>query len=93
MAYDLQLFSSTFLGANAPLYWIRQSIENLAPTNSHDFKTKRRKILMGLNMYGNDYTPDGGGPIVAGQYLDLLRHVKKRLTFDEHDVENFFEIR
>ncbi|XP_036343686.1 chitinase domain-containing protein 1-like, partial [Rhagoletis pomonella] len=61
-------------GANSPLYWVRQSVELLAPAKSHDAKTKRRKILLGLNMYGNDYTPDGGGPIVAGQYLKLLQY-------------------
>uniref|UniRef100_A0A1A9X0P7 Chitinase domain-containing protein 1 n=1 Tax=Glossina brevipalpis TaxID=37001 RepID=A0A1A9X0P7_9MUSC len=91
MTYD---YSSVHRpGANAPLYWIKQTIENLVPTNSRNFNEKRQKILLGINMYGNDYTPDGGGPIVAHQYLDLLRHVKKRLSYDEHDEENFFEIR
>ncbi|ALC38211.1 CG8460 [Drosophila busckii] len=80
-------------GANAPLYWMRKAVENIAPTGCHDMQAKRAKILMGLNMYGNDYTPDGGGPITFGQYLELLRHVKKPLTHDERDVENFFEIK
>ncbi|XP_067624959.1 chitinase domain-containing protein 1 [Eurosta solidaginis] len=80
-------------GANAPLYWIKQSVELLAPTNCNDETIKRRKILLGLNMYGNDYTPDGGGPIVAGQYLNLLKYTKKRLPFDEQDVENYFEVK
>ncbi|XP_055917606.1 chitinase domain-containing protein 1 [Eupeodes corollae] len=80
-------------GANAPLHWIKTSIENIVPSTAEHFQIKRKKILMGLNMYGNDYTPDGGGPIVAGQFLDLVKNVKKRLTYDEHDVENFFEIK
>lgn len=80
-------------GANAPLHWIRTSIENIVPSTAEHFEIKRKKILMGLNMYGNDYTPDGGGPIVAGQFLELVKYVKKRLTYDEHDVENFFEIK
>lgn len=80
-------------GANAPLHWIRTSIENIVPSTAENVQIKRKKILMGLNMYGNDYTPDGGGPIVAGQFLDLVKNVKKRLTYDEHDVENFFEIK
>ncbi|XP_054741787.1 chitinase domain-containing protein 1 [Anastrepha obliqua] len=80
-------------GANSPLYWVRQSVELLAPATSHDVKTKRRKILLGLNMYGNDYTSDGGGPIVAAQYLKLLNYAKKRVPFDELDVENYFEVK
>lgn len=91
MTYDYSTVQRP--GANSPLYWIKQSIEHVAPANTNDVEEKRKKILMGLNMYGNDYTPDGGGPIVAGQYLELLRSVKKRLTYDENDVENFFEIR
>ncbi|XP_034475362.1 chitinase domain-containing protein 1 [Drosophila innubila] len=80
-------------GANAPLYWVRKAVEHIAPAGCHEMEAKRAKILMGLNMYGNDYTPDGGGPITYGQYLELVRHVKKHLTFDERDVENFFEIK
>lgn len=80
-------------GANSPLYWVRQSVELLAPSTTNDVKAKRRKLLLGLNMYGNDYTPDGGGPIVAGQYLKLLKYAKKRLPFDELDVENYFEVK
>ncbi|XP_030555095.1 chitinase domain-containing protein 1 [Drosophila novamexicana] len=80
-------------GANAPLYWVRNAVEHIAPVGCHDMEAKRAKILMGLNMYGNDYTPDGGGPITYGQYLELVRHVKKQLTHDERDVENFFEIK
>ncbi|XP_037806542.1 chitinase domain-containing protein 1 [Lucilia sericata] len=91
MTYDYSTVQRP--GANSPLHWIKQSIEHIAPDNTNDVMEKRKKILMGLNMYGNDYTPDGGGPIVAGQYLDLLRNLKKRLTYDENDVENFFEIR
>lgn len=55
--------------------------------------TKRKKILMGLNFYGNDYTPDGGGPIVGNQFLGLVQIVKKRLAFDEKDIENYFEVK
>ncbi|XP_030380452.1 chitinase domain-containing protein 1 isoform X2 [Scaptodrosophila lebanonensis] len=80
-------------GANSPLYWARRAIELIAPDGCHDVEEKRRKILMGLNMYGNDYTPDGGTPITYSKYLELIRHVKKHLTYDERDVENFFEVK
>ncbi|XP_017047737.1 chitinase domain-containing protein 1 [Drosophila ficusphila] len=91
MTYD---FSSVQRpGANAPLYFVRKAVETIAPEGCPDQEAKRAKILLGLNMYGNDYTPDGGGPITFSQYLDLVRHVKKHLTYDERDVENFFEIK
>lgn len=80
-------------GANSPVYWIKQSIEHIVPSKAKDLTEKRTKILMGMNMYGNDYTPDGGGPIVSGDYLSLLKHLKKRLVYDEKDVENFFEVK
>lgn len=91
MTYDFSSLQRP--GANAPLYWVRRAVEHMAPAGCHDMEVKRSKILLGLNMYGNDYTPDGGGPITFGQYLDLVRHVKKHLTYDERDVENFFEIK
>lgn len=91
MTYD---FSSVQRpGANAPLYFVRKAVETIAPEGCADMTVKRSKILLGLNMYGNDYTPDGGGPITFSQYLDLVGHVKKHLTYDERDVENFFEIK
>ncbi|KAH8409484.1 hypothetical protein KR222_006372 [Zaprionus bogoriensis] len=91
MTYDFSSLQRP--GANAPLYWVRRTVEHMAPAGCHDVQLKRSKILMGLNMYGNDYTPDGGGPITYPQYLELVRHVKKHLTFDERDIENFFEIK
>ncbi|XP_073826363.1 chitinase domain-containing protein 1 [Musca autumnalis] len=91
MTYDFSNIQRP--GANSPLYWIRHSVEHIAPASSGNLEEKRSKILMGMNMYGNDYTPEGGGPIVAGEYLSLLKHLKKRLTYDERDVENFFEVK
>lgn len=91
MTYDFSSLQRP--GANAPLHWIRTAIERLVPDNDLDLEAKRRKILMGLNMYGMDYTPDGGGPIIGNQFLDMLKGLKKRLLHSEHDEENFFEIR
>ncbi|EDW03921.1 GH11509 [Drosophila grimshawi] len=91
MTYDFSSLQRP--GANAPLYWMRSAIDHIAPDDCHDVEVKRSKILMGFNMYGNDYTPDGGGPIISNQYLELVRPLKKPLLNDERDVENFFEIR
>lgn len=45
-------------------------------------------------MYGNDYMLEGeSGAIVGPQFLELVRNLKGRLIHDEHDEENFFEIK
>ncbi|XP_053672316.1 chitinase domain-containing protein 1 [Anopheles nili] len=91
MTYD---FSSVQRpGANAPLYWVRNAVLHICPDSADGLREKRAKILVGLNMYGSDFTPNGGQPIVAHEYLALLKHLKGHLTYDEHDVENFFEVK
>lgn len=80
-------------GANSPLHWIKHAVEHVCPETLTNFKTKRQKILIGMNLYGFDYTTMGGGPIVGHQFLDLLKNLKGRLVHDEHDEENFFEIK
>ena len=51
-------------GPNSPLSWMKKCVENLVPNPN---SPNRKKILLGLNFYGNDYTPGGGGPIVSHQ--------------------------
>lgn len=82
-------------GANAPLSWARQAVENICPNTLENFASKRRKILIGLNMYGYDYTLAGGdsGPITSNAYLRLLEKAEGRMIHDEHDEENFIEIK
>lgn len=82
-------------GANSPLHWIKHAVKHVCPETLTNFKTKRQKILIGMNLYGMDYTLSGGdsGPIVGHQFLDLLKNLKGRLVHDEHDEENFFEIK
>lgn len=91
MTYDFSTLQRP--GANAPLHWVKHAIERIVPENVSEFEAKRQKILMGLNMYGMDYTPDGGGPIIGHQFLSLLKGLKKRMLYDEHDEENFFELK
>lgn len=72
---------------------MRNAVEHICPETTPRYKEKRSKILLGFNLYGNDYTPEGGGPIVGHQFLDLVKHVKGRLKHDESNSENFFEIK
>lgn len=77
-------------GPNSPINWVRSCIENLVPNEDKDM---RRKILTGLNMYGNDFSGQGGGPIVANQYLGLLKQFKGKFFYDDKSAENFFELK
>lgn len=80
-------------GPNAPIKWVRDSIEYICPRTLRNYKEMRKKLLLGLNFYGNDFTPEGGGPIVGHEYLRLLKFVNGRLQLDENDAENFFEVK
>lgn len=50
-----------------------------------------KKILTGLNFYGNDYTMNGGGPIVAHEYINRLKAFNGKLQYDPQIAEHFFE--
>lgn len=86
-------YCSLLTGANAPLYWMRNAVEHICPDSSTNLSVKRSKILLGLNLYGNDFTPDGGSAIIGHEYLNFLKYVKGRLSLDEANSENFFEVK
>lgn len=44
-------------GPNAPLQWMKDCVLLLSPEKGK----QRSKILLGLNFYGQDFTPMGGG--------------------------------
>lgn len=58
----------TTAGPNAPYDWVHATLAALRPTAA-----QRAQLLLGLNFYGTLYGPAGGTPIVASQYLDVLR--------------------
>lgn len=59
MTYDFSSFQRP--GPNAPIYWVKNAVQYICPDKSPE---KRAKILLGLNFYGNDFTPEGGRAIV-----------------------------
>lgn len=91
MTYDYSSFERP--GPAAPLYWVQNAVEHICPSHVLKLKQKRAKILLGLNFFGNDFTPEGGKSIIHHEYLSLLSHVKGRLQLDDRDKENFFEIK
>lgn len=89
-AFSLMTYDYSSLhrpGPNAPINWVKDCVKFL--TNN---KSKRNKILLGLNFYGFSYTPSGGGHILNKDYLDLLKQYKGKLIYDAKSVENFFEV-
>lgn len=88
MTYDFS--SPQRPGPNSPLIWVRSCVERLVPRSDD---SRRSKILLGLNFYGNDYTPMGGGPIVNHQYISLLKQFRGRLQYDQNSGEHYFELK
>ncbi|XP_031623934.1 chitinase domain-containing protein 1 [Contarinia nasturtii] len=80
-------------GANSPIKWIRRAVEHICPDTIPNYLEKRQKVLIGMNMYGMDYTLGGGGPITGRQFLDLLKMYKGSLNHAEEDEENYFEFK
>jgi chitinase domain-containing protein 1 len=86
MTYDYS--SPQRPGPVSPLGWMVQSVLGLIPT---DQRHHSRKILMGINFYGNDFTePSGGGPIIGEQYLSLLAKHKPKFEWDASNHEHIF---
>jgi chitinase domain-containing protein 1 len=72
-------------GPNSPVDWIRACVEMLVPNAA---SPNRRKILLGLNFYGNDYSQGSGGPIVGNQYIEMLSKQKPKLQWDAATSEH-----
>lgn len=75
-------------GPNAPLKWVEDCIQSLSDDNE-----STAKILTGLNFYGMDYNPSGGGPIVNHDYLKKVAALKGKIQYDSKSAENFLEVK
>ncbi|XP_074656483.1 chitinase domain-containing protein 1-like [Tubulanus polymorphus] len=74
-------------GPNSPLQWIRQCVLALEPNEDSPY---RKKILLGLNFYGNDFYSGAGGPILGNRYIELLEQYKPKLRWDKESSEHMF---
>lgn len=86
MTYDFS--SNGRPGPNAPLQWMKDCVLLLSPEKGK----QRSKILLGLNFYGQDFTPMGGGPILGTRYIELLtKHKTEKLIWEDGVAEHSFK--
>ncbi|KAI9209211.1 chitinase domain-containing protein 1 [Polychytrium aggregatum] len=72
-------------GPNSPIEWVQANIRYLCPDGDD-----RHKLLVGLNMYGSDYTSSEGEAVIASQYLELLEKHNPSIVWSEDDAEHYF---
>ncbi|KDP28506.1 hypothetical protein JCGZ_14277 [Jatropha curcas] len=91
MTYD---FSSPHNpGPNAPLKWIRFTLQLLLGDTGSSARTLANKIFVGINFYGNDFLlsrGSGGGAIIGRDYLYLLEKQRPNLEWEKDSGEHFF---
>ncbi|KTF80453.1 hypothetical protein cypCar_00030403, partial [Cyprinus carpio] len=86
LAPVVDAFSLMTPGPSAPLPWVRECVLQLAPHSQW-----RHKILLGINLYGLDFSSHGGAePLLGTRYVELLKEVKPKLQWDENTGEHFF---
>ncbi|KAJ3285671.1 Chitinase domain-containing protein 1 [Borealophlyctis nickersoniae] len=73
-------------GFNSPVTWMEDNVLRLCPEDKN-----RDKLLLGLNMYGLDYSATGGQHVTGPSYLDLLAKHDPILTWDEDNAEHLFK--
>ncbi|OWA51355.1 Chitinase domain-containing protein 1 [Hypsibius exemplaris] len=89
MTYDHpETYSSG--GPIAPLKWVSDSLESIVPAAKE--KNKRKKLLLGLNHYGYDWSrPKGAEAILSSTYLEQLKKHQPVLQWDEKSGEHSYK--
>jgi chitinase domain-containing protein 1 len=79
VSYSRHSGESTSTGANAPLDWMRRSVEGFLGGEENPRLAK--KILLGLNFYGYSFAPEAADPddrvkaIVGRQYIEAIEDI------------------
>ncbi|KAJ1550941.1 Chitinase domain-containing protein 1, partial [Nowakowskiella sp. JEL0078] len=86
--FSLMSYDYTFEGPgpSSPSGWMEDAVFNLAPT-----EVNREKILLGLNMYGMDWSQGYGKPLLGKDYLKILKTHNPKIHWDDDDEESYFK--
>ena len=74
-------------GPSSPLPWVESCVSVLSPNYEH-----RHKILIGVNLFGNEFSRHGHTPLDGGSYLDRLRTLKPAIEWNEPSGEHIIQI-
>ncbi|KAL5792256.1 hypothetical protein ACOSP7_000850 [Xanthoceras sorbifolium] len=81
-------------GPNAPLQWIRLTLQLLLGSPSSRVQSVGWKIFVGINFYGNDFIlseGEGEGRAITGrEYLNLLEKHRPEFQWEKNSGEHFF---
>ncbi|XP_052194352.1 uncharacterized protein LOC127802541 [Diospyros lotus] len=80
-------------GPNAPLKWIRSTLQLLLGPTGTGASSLAHKIFIGINFYGNDFIlseGSGGGAITGRDYLSLLEQHRPLIQWEKNSAEHFF---
>ncbi|XP_010427871.1 PREDICTED: chitinase domain-containing protein 1-like isoform X1 [Camelina sativa] len=84
-------------GPNAPVKWIDLTLKLLLGSSNNIDSSLARKVLLGINFYGNDFVisgdSGGGGAITGRDYLTLLQKHNPSLHWDKESGEHLFMYR
>ncbi|CAH8273574.1 unnamed protein product [Arabidopsis lyrata] len=84
-------------GPNAPVKWIDLTLKLLLGSCNSIDSNIARKVLLGINFYGNDFVisgdSGGGGAITGRDYLALLQKHKPTFRWDKESGEHLFMYR
>ncbi|KAJ3024601.1 UNVERIFIED_CONTAM: Chitinase domain-containing protein 1 [Siphonaria sp. JEL0065] len=76
-------------GPNAPLGWVKDNILRLSPEHVPE---DRAKLLVGINLYGNDYSSGNHDSVLGKRYLELLEEYSPdAIAWNSHSKEAVFK--
>ncbi|KAJ3118086.1 Chitinase domain-containing protein 1 [Physocladia obscura] len=70
-------------GPNSPIHWVKDNVLRLAPN-----KEDRAKLLVGLNMYGNDYSKYRHESLIGSKYIKILKEYNSKFVWSSDAQEH-----